>query len=149
MLAGFITAVEGVLFKYMFEQGMGWSTAVGGQLVISTIFSFFLLFSVKARKNIRDDWSKFTGSFRFFFYDELFTFLAVAAETYAILLAPVSLVKAIGLASPLFVLSYTVMVKKRMPKTFHEDTHRHVLLKKIPLYLLIIVGVVLIGFWAD
>ncbi len=146
IFASTLLAIEGILFKYMFEQGMSWSTAIGGQLIISCFLgcSVLLLFK-KSRKHILEDRANFIKNAGFFFTEELFTFLALAAEVYAISLAPVSLVKGIGMAIPIFVLTYTVAVKRFNPKAFHENTHQGAVVKKIFIFGLIIVGLVLIG----
>ncbi|MDB5259088.1 MAG: hypothetical protein JWO73_296 [Candidatus Taylorbacteria bacterium] len=146
IFASTLLAIEGILFKYMFEQGMNWSTAVGGQLLISGVLgcTTLLLFK-KSRTRIMEDRGHFRKNSVFFFTEELFTFLALAAETYAISLAPVSLVKGIGMAIPIFVLTYTVAVKRFRPKAFHEDTHRGIVAKKVFTFGLIIVGLLLIG----
>lgn len=147
LFASTLLASEGILFKYMFEQGMNWSTAVGGQLLVSGFLGLVVLLSFsKTRKHIIDDRKKFRQSGGIFFIEELFTFLALAAETYAISIAPVSLVKGIGMAIPIFVLSYTVAVKRFKPKDFHEDTNPSRVIKKIIIFALIIFGLILIGF---
>jgi len=146
IFASLILAIDGILFKYMFEQGLGWSTAVGGQLILAGFFgcAFFLILP-KTRRQIIEDRNKFRKSSRLFFTEEFFTFLGLAAETYAITLAPVSLVKGIGMAVPIFVLSYTVAVKGYAPKAFHEDTRAGSFMKKILIFSFIILGLVLVG----
>ncbi len=144
--ASTILAIEGILFKYMFENGLTWGTAIAGQMVISSVASLLLLFSPRDSKLVKKDWPNFVSSFKVFFSEELFTFLAIAAEIYAIEQAPLSLVKGIGLTIPLFILSYTIIFKKHMPRAFHEHIESKVLLKRIPLYCLIIIGLVLVGF---
>jgi len=147
LFASTLLAIEGILFKYMFEQGISWSTAVGGQLLISGFLGIFVLLAFpKTRQHIIKDRKKFKHSGGIFFIEELFTFLALGAETYAISIAPVSLVKGIGMSIPIFVLSYTVAVKRFKPKDFHEDTNSSRVIKKIIIFILIILGLSLIGF---
>lgn len=147
LFASTVLATEGILFKYMFENGVNWSAAVGGQLLISGVIGSVVLLSIrKTRRHIMEEKDQYKKSGGIFFAEELFTFLALAAETYAISLAPVSLVKGIGMAIPIFVLSYTVAVKKFNPKIFHENTQSNVVIKKIILFVLIIIGLALIGF---
>ncbi len=147
LLASVILATDGVLFKYMFDHGVTWSTAVGGQLLFSGIFGvLFLLSFKKTRKLIFQDKQKYRSLGGLFFVEELFTFLAIACETYAISLAPVSLVKSVGMTIPIFILSYTVVVKRFKPKVFHENTHRSVFIKKALVFSLIIAGLILMGF---
>ncbi len=147
ILASTILAIDGILYKYMFEQGMNWSTAIGGQLIVSGIVgcAFFLLNPV-TRKELITERSHFKKpAIKIFFAEELFTFLALGAEAFAISLAPVSLVKGIGMSIPIFVLVYTVLVKRYNPKAFHENTGRGAVIKKVIIFMLIILGLVLIG----
>ncbi len=147
LFASTLLAFEGILFKYMFEQGINWSTAVGGQLIASGVIGCAALLAFKkTRRQIFEEHREYRKSAKLFFTEELFTFFALAAETYAISLAPVSLVKGIGMAIPIFVLSYTVAVKRINPKAFHENTHRAVVIRKICIFALIILGLGLIGF---
>jgi drug/metabolite transporter (DMT)-like permease len=147
ILASTILAIDGILYKYMFDQGVNWSTAIGGQLLISGVLgcAFFLINPV-TRKEIlkeRDHYKK--SSTWLFFTEEIFTFLALGAEAFAISLAPVSLVKGIGMSIPIFVLLYTLIVKKYRPKAFHENTGRGAVIKKVIIFGLIILGLVLVG----
>ena len=147
LFASTILAVEGVLFKYMFEQGIRIGTAVGGQLIITSALGVSLLFFSRFRKHIKESREVFKQSLPIFLTEELFTFFAVVVEAYAVKLAPLSLVKAIGMTIPIFILSYTLAVKKRRTKVFHENVKLSTLLKKVPIYALIIFGVILVGFW--
>lgn len=144
--ASVILAFEGILFKYMFEIGLKWSTAVGGQLIATFIIAL-LIFSIRRfRMQIQMEFRNFVDSFKLFFVEELITFSAIAIEAYAIKLAPLSLVKGVGLTIPLFVIFYTLILKKHRPNTFQEDIQRRILLKRIPLYFILILGLFLLGF---
>lgn len=146
LFASTVLAIDGILFKYMFEQGINWSTAVGGQLLISGLLGIIILLSFsKTRKHIFEDREKFRKSGTVFFIEELFTFLALGAETYAISLAPVSLVKGVGMSIPIFVLTYAVVVKRYKPKDLREDTRLAHAIKKVIIFIIIIIGLALIG----
>ncbi len=76
--------------------------------------------------------------------EEGFTFAGSAAMTYAISLTAVSLVGAIGAFQPLFVLLYAVLLGKYFPQAFKEDLDGKNIIKKVWLFLLMVVGVVLV-----
>ena len=62
LLASVILAIEGILFKYIFESGLNWSTAVGGQLIASGVLgTTTLLLFKKTRNKIKKDFSFITG----------------------------------------------------------------------------------------
>lgn len=146
VLASTILAIDGILYKYMFEHGIGWSTAIGGQLILSGIIGCsFILSMPSLRMQLKEEKDSYRKYFKLFFLEEFFTFLAVGAEMYAIELAPVSLVKGIGMVIPIFVLLYTVAVKKYNPEAFREDINRNVVIKKILIFCIIVFGLFLIG----
>lgn len=146
LFASTVLAFEGILIKYLFEHGVNWSAAIGFQLLISGVLgSGILFFHKKTRRYIAQEKGNYKKAAGIFFVEELFTFLAAAAEAYAISLAPVSLVKGIGMAIPIFILSYTVMVKRFNPKFFHENTHKGAVLKKVGVFCIIVIGLLLIG----
>ncbi len=141
-----VLAIQGILFKYMFEQGMNWSTAVGGQLLITCFLGCFIMLIIKKTRNqIISERKLFKRSSGIFLTEELFTGLGFAAETYAISMAPVSLVKGIGMSIPVFVLTLTLAVKRFNPGAFRENTKKNAVLRKVFIFGLIILGLVLIG----
>lgn len=146
ILASTILAIDGILYKYLFENGVSWSTAIGGQLIFSGIIGCVFIFSVpRLRKQLKQETLNYRKYFKLFFLEEFFTFLAVGAEMYALTLAPVSLVKGVGMVIPIFVLLYTVAVKKYKPEAFREDINRRVVIKKVIIFCIIISGLLLIG----
>ena len=85
VLASTILAIDGILYKYMFEHGIGWSTAIGGQLITSGIIGcVFILAIPRLRKQLKEEKDSYRKYFKLFFLEEFFTFLAVGAEMYAI-----------------------------------------------------------------
>ncbi len=147
-LASTILAIDGILYKYLFEHGVNWSTAIGGQLLISGILGCaFFLINPTTRKEIRSEREHFSkgSSIKYFFIEESFTFLAVGAEAFAISVAPLSVVKGIGMSIPIFILFYTLILKKYKPDIFREDTGRNAVIKKVFIFTLIIVGLILVG----
>jgi len=144
-LAAFMLSFEGVLLKYLFEHGVNLSTAIGGEMLIATFFSFFLLFSHKVRHDIVTNRKALKTFFPLFTLEEIITFLAFAAEAYAIDRAPVTIVKAIGMFIPFFILFYGKMLKTRFPRVFKETTTTGVVIKRIVLFLIMVAGILLLG----
>lgn len=143
-LAGFLLSFEGVLLKLLFKEGVTYSTAVGGEMIIALLFSLPLFTLKRVRKEVVVPWYSVKTLFFVLIVEELFTFLAFSSETYAINLAPVSIVKGVGMFIPFFILFYGKMLKTRFPGVFREHLGHVVILKKIVLFLLMIFGIILI-----
>lgn len=144
-LAAFMLSFEGVLLKYLFQNGVSYSTAIGGEMLVAAMFSLFLLFSNKVRHDIVSSTKAIKIFFPLFVFEEVITFLAFAAEAYAIDKAPVTIVKAIGMFIPFFILFYGKMLKTRFPTVFKESTNTGIIIKRIILFTVMVAGILLLG----
>jgi len=144
-LAAFMLSFEGVLLKLLFEQGVTYSTAVGGEMMMATLFALPLFALKKVRKEIMMPWTGVKVLFPILIVEELFTFFAFASETYAIDLAPITIVKSVGMFIPFFVLFYGKLLKTRFPAVFKEHLGHIAILKKVFLFLLMVCGIILVG----
>lgn len=144
-LAAFMLSFEGVLLKLLFEQGVNYSTAVGGEMIMALVFALPLFLSKKVRQEVATPWRGVRVLFPILVIEELFTFLAFASETYAIDLAPVTLVKSVTMFIPFFILFYGKLLKARFPAVFKEHLGHLVIYKKVALFLLMVIGIVLVG----
>lgn len=142
-LAALITAFEGVLYKYLFEHGVTWSTAVGGQYMASLMLILFVLFHGATRADIAANFGAFRVALPLFAVEEAFSFLASGSETFAISLAPVSVVKAITMITSFCLLAYAALFGRRFPNAFHEHLDGGSVAKKASLFLVMIVGLLL------
>lgn len=144
-LAAFMLSFEGVLLKYLFEHGVNYPTAIGGEMLMATAFSIPLLFFKRIRHDITTHWETFKKFLPLFSFEELLTFIAFAAEAYAISVAPVTLVKAVGMFIPFFVLFYGKVLKTKFPEVFKEHTENKVVFRKILFFIIMVFGIVLLG----
>lgn len=143
LLASFIMAFEGVLLKYLFEHGVNFGTALGGEMIVSFILAMLFLVPKSTRSDVFANVKLFKKMLPVFAAEESFTFLGFAAESYAIVLAPVSLVKGITILSPFFLLIYARVLRNRFPNVFRESMSKGSVIKKTLLFALIIIGVLL------
>jgi drug/metabolite transporter (DMT)-like permease len=144
-LAAFMLSFEGVLLKYLFNHGVNYSTAVGGELIVSTLFALPLILFPAVRKDLSGRHRAVRALIPVLAFEELFTFLAFSAEAYAITLAPVTIVKSIAMASPFFILLFGGLLKRRFPRIFHEHTGGGAIMKKTLLFTAMIFGILLLG----
>ncbi|RJP43853.1 DMT family transporter [Candidatus Parcubacteria bacterium] len=143
-LAAFIMAFEGILLKYLFERGVGVSTALGGEMLVSFFLAMLFLAPAAARTDIAAHLGSFRNTFRIFAAEETLTFLGFVTESYAIAIAPVGLVKGVTVVAPFFILLYAKALKNRFPEAFRENIGRGSVSKKAALFALIVLGVALV-----
>ncbi|MEN9558176.1 MAG: hypothetical protein RL141_545 [Candidatus Parcubacteria bacterium] len=142
-ICSLLLSVEAVVYKYAFEQ-VNWSTGFfwATLTTIPIVGCFFLL--PRIRKDILIERRVFKKHVGIFAAQELFSFIGMAALTYALVLAPVTLVAGIEALQPIFVLLYALALGQFFPKIFHERTNIKNLFKKSLLFAIMIIGVVLV-----
>lgn len=142
-LCSFLLASQLVIYKFTFETER-WSTA----FVWGTLWTFALtlpvIFIAKQRRAIAAHLQNFRHIAPLFALEELFTFFGVAGSTYAVALAPVTLVAGISSLQPIAVLLYAVALKRTLPGVFKEKVSRKSITKKIILFAILVFGVVLV-----
>ncbi|MCA9352161.1 DMT family transporter [Patescibacteria group bacterium] len=143
LLCTFILSFEYVLYKLLFES-VNWVTGFTWPVVFSFALALLFLLHHQHKKHIVGDWKKFAQNVYIFGLEELTTFLGIATGTYALSIAPVSVVKAIISTESIFVLLYAVILRKRFPHLFKEDIDRRSVSKKIVLFVCIIFGLFLV-----
>ena len=142
--AALFLAFEGVLLKVLFNDGVSVATAVGGESLFSMIFGLSLFFHSKIRKDIIVSVPLFLRMSPLFFIEEAFTFLGLYAEGWAISHTSVSVVKGITMVSPFFLIFFAWFGRGLFPSVFKENLHKGKVFKKVLLFVLIIVGIMLV-----
>jgi len=145
LLASFIISFEGVILKYLFDQGVSVGVGVAGETISSFLFMLLFLIHKNSRLNIINSFSIFKSKLSVFFVEEGATFIAFFAATYAISIAPVSLVRGVGTLTPFFLLLYAKVLGKKSPHLFNEAIGKGITLKKIILFSITALGVFLIA----
>ncbi len=142
--AAFFLALEGVILKVLFQQGVSVSTALTGEMSVSLVFGMSLLLWGTMRKQIKYEIPTFIKLAPLFLVEELFTFLGLLTEAYAISLTSVSIVKGITMTSPFFLLIYAWLGGGIFPTFFKEDMHRKKIIHKLVLFAILILGIILV-----
>lgn len=143
--AALFLAFEAVLLKVLFNDGVSVATAVGGESLISMIFGLSVFFHRKIRKDIILSIPLFLKISPLFFVEEMFTFLGLYAEGWAISHTSVSVVKGITMVSPFFLMIFAWFGRGMFPTFFKEDLHRGRVFKKSLLFIIIIIGIFLVN----
>jgi len=143
-LVSILLSVEVVLYKYLF-QSVSWSTGFAATTIGSFIVATILFAATQARRpKAHRELLNLQGNARLFVAAELVNFLGSGASTLAITLAPVTLVSAVGSIQPLFVLLFAVLFQKRFTLVFKEKTTPAAVIKKMVLFVALLIGVGLI-----
>ncbi len=142
-VVSFILAFEAVLYKYVFNN-TNWITGFTWAVIASFIIILPTLLLKNQRNNVRKTFYKFRNKFHLFALEEFLTFGGTATATIAISLAPVTLVEGISGFSPIFVLTYAILLGRLFPKAFKEKIDGKSIIKKIMLFIIMIIGIVLI-----
>lgn len=145
LLAAFIISFEGVLLKYLFKHGVSVGTGVAGEMIASFLCTLLFLLHNKTRSDIFENFPVFIKKLPLFFIEEGSTFIAFLSGSYALSLAPVSIVKGISILTPFFVLAYAKLLNKKLPNLFKEKNGNSITLKKIILFSITALGVFLIA----
>ncbi len=145
LLAAFIISFEAVLMKYLFNHGVSVGVGVAGEIIASSLCALLFLLNKKTRIDIKMSFSTFRNTIPIFLAEEGATFLAFFTGSYALGIAPVSLVKSITIFSPFFVLIYAKLLGKRFPGFFNEQKGIGITLKKVILFSMTALGVILVA----
>lgn len=143
LIASFLIALEIVIYKHILTN-VSWITGLTWSSAVSFILVMLITISGKARADIRLQFPRFKQVSLLFGAEELLTFGGMATITYALTMAPVTLVEAIGSFQPFFVLLYAALFSKAFPSVFKEKLDRGNLARKSILFIIMILGTVLI-----
>lgn len=136
-------ALETVLYKYIFTETT-WSTGFVWPVIFTVPIGSVLLLSPKIRRDIVAKFGNFKKALPIFGIEELLTFGAATASTYAISLVPVTLEKSIEAFQPMFALALALILGRFYPTLVKEQVDRGSIIKKAILFSVMIVGVVLV-----
>jgi drug/metabolite transporter (DMT)-like permease len=141
-----ILGIQAVLYRSVFTATDSWSTGfIWPGLIAAACGLIILAVRPDVRKEIVKLFRSQRGAVVLFGIEEISTFTATAAATYSISLAPVSLYVGVSAIDPFFVLIFGLLLKRFIPKAAHESSDTGRILKKIILFAVMIVGVLLVG----
>lgn len=140
-----ILAVQSILLKYVYEAGMGYGTSIFWM----TLFQFFIAFCLIIKPgNFREllkSKNQIRSAGKLLLLMEVLSYVGSLGSYYALFLIPVTIAKGIGSTQPLFVLIYALIFSKFYPNFFREYLGKDGVLKKVTLFVLTIVGMLLIS----
>ncbi|MBU6142158.1 EamA family transporter [Patescibacteria group bacterium] len=146
MLAAFLYAVPGIIFKFILSYANFWDTLAyeffGGAI---GIIPLLFLRAADPKQDGSDIRGLSSEVWALIMSNELIYIIARFCTFYAILLAPVYLVAAVGSSGPVFVFLYGLALSLWLPGLIHEDLRRGTLIKKGIAIGVIVVGALLLN----
>lgn len=141
MASTVLYALSAVLFKFVVVQQNFW-VSLGYDFVGEGAGAIILLLAVRAyRERVGAELKKIKRPAALLLsINEVAYIIARLASSYAILLAPVALVMAVGGVQPIFVLIYGTIISIWFPKILQEDTGKNTLVIKLVAIFIIIIG---------
>jgi drug/metabolite transporter (DMT)-like permease len=144
-VSSFFVTAQTLLFKYGFENGLTWGSAIVWMTVFQFLIAGALVLTPKNRAALKESVRELKGSWKMFIALDIIGWIGNIASYAAILFIPVSVAKAIASMQPLFPLAYALMFEKKWPHIFHEFVDRKDVEKKVILFAVMIVGVILVA----
>ncbi|MFA6098056.1 MAG: EamA family transporter [Patescibacteria group bacterium] len=142
LLSSALLAVEVVIFKYIFTQ-VSWGTGYVWTVVIASAIALAALLPQLRRTDTRQELVALKKNYWLILLVGGASFLGNIGFSYAIFAVPATVSRSIDSFQPFFVLLYAILFKRYFPLAFKESTNRRSLIKKIVLFAVMVIGVIL------
>ena len=139
-----LITIQTILYKYLFDAGVSFGTALVWVAILQMGFSTLLLIIPKNASDLKGSTTKLAVLGKVFITSQVLTWAGQALASFAILTIPVSMEKGLSAVQPIFVLVFALLFTRKFPKLFKEGIHKQDIVKKLILFAVIIVGVILI-----
>ena len=144
LVVSIILTLQSVLYKYMFDQGVSWGSAVVWKTVFDIIILTPILLYLTNRKHLAESFKKVVAYKWLFLLNQFLGWAGESANTLALFLIPISIVKGITGTQSIFVLVFGVLFAKNYKHIFHEKVERKDIWKKAALLSITVIGVIFI-----
>lgn len=144
LAASLILAVEAVLYKYVYLQGVSWGSVV----VYGTMFQILIILPIALYAGfdaIKEGIARIRSAGWLFVVNEFLGSTGNLSGSFALSVLPASITKGIGASQPAFVLGYAYLFRKKHSTFFKEGVSKRESAKKIFFFALTIVGVILVA----
>jgi drug/metabolite transporter (DMT)-like permease len=144
MLAASLMLVgQTLLMKYLFDNGVGWGTLIIWMSVLEAVMLTALVLLPKNRASLIESTKNLKGKWWLFLQLNAVSWLGNTVSPFALSLIPVTVARAVDGTQPMFALSYALLLSKKRPELFREYVGRDNVMKKVLLFVCMIVGATL------
>ena len=144
LLVSIILSVQAVLYKYVFDAGAGYGSVLLWVYLFGFVISSGSMFIPQNFNDFRTSSRKVKEYGFMFTITQLLSWGGEVAGTYALFLLPVSIYKGITSTQSIFVLVIALVFARKAPHLFREYLGKEGILKKVALFLMMIVGTVFV-----
>ncbi|MDB5204165.1 MAG: Conserved hypothetical rane protein family [Candidatus Taylorbacteria bacterium] len=143
LIVSILLVIQAVLYKYIFDAGVSWGSAMTWTTVLAFFISGLFVFLPKNLRDFKESSLKAKKIGWLFFFNQFLSWGGEAANTLALALIPVSIVKGITSIQSIFVFMFAFLFARKLPFLFKENLKENTG-KKIFLLILIAIGTILI-----
>jgi drug/metabolite transporter (DMT)-like permease len=143
-LVSVVLSLQTVLYKYLFQTGVSWSTAIVWTSITQCIIAGIGMISRERLPDLTAAQKLLTGNGPIFLLSQCFTWSGSVAGQLATYIMPVSIVSAINSTQPIVILVCAVVCGSRIPRLFREQLETRVSATKIALFMFMVLGALLI-----
>ena len=140
-----LLSTQSVLLKYVYQAGMSWGSSVFWMTIFQFLITSSLFLKPDNFKELFLSVTKIKSTIKLLTLMEVLSYVGTLGSSYALYLIPVSVAKGVSSTQPVFVLVYALIFARFAPNIFKEYLGKDGILKKIGLFILTIIGVVLIS----
>jgi hypothetical protein len=142
LLSSSLLAIEVVVYKYIFDQ-VSWGTGYIWTMGISILMAMIFLLPSIPNAATKTEFKSLKKYFWVILLVGCISFIGNVGFSYAISAVPATIARSISSFQPFFVLLYAMIFKQFFPLFFKEEIDKRSLLKKLFLFVVTIIGVVL------
>jgi drug/metabolite transporter (DMT)-like permease len=142
LLSSSLLAVEVVIYKYIFTQ-VSWGTGYVWTMGTSSVMALLSLLSLLPRKDTKLELLSLKKYYPIILLVGCVSFLGGIGFSYAIFAVHATVSRSIDSFQPFFVLFYAVLFKQFFPLAFKEQTDFGSIAKKVLLFVITVIGVIL------
>ena len=147
LVACFIVAISGVIFKYVTIEGNFWVSSFWEYLGLGSL-GIFMYFFIPTYRHQFHSINK-SGGRKIFFLNSISEITSIGGNllsNFAILLAPITMVYLVGSFQPAIVLVLTLIGTRFAPHITKENLTRYILIPKIIAIVVTIIGSIFLLF---
>ncbi|HEY4799840.1 MAG TPA: EamA family transporter [Bacteroidia bacterium] len=144
LFVSIMLTVQEVLFKYLFNNGVSWSTIIFWTAIAEVVISAIFIFFPKNFSDLKNSSRKVKEHGLLFVLNQALNWGGEILGLYALIFIPVSVFEGISDVQPVFVLIFAILFAKKNSEIFNEYIGKEGVVKKILIFVMMILGALLI-----
>lgn len=143
LIVSLLLTLQSILYKKLYEE-ITWSTTVFWTTIFDLVISYLTVIVLNKHHELKLFFRTLKKNGGIIVLNQGFTWGGEVVGIYALKEIPVSVFEGISSTQPVFVLLIALFFMKRKPEFFRELIDKHSLVKKLVLFVIMLIGAVLI-----